>query len=400
MKRARFIGLAGAALAAAAGAVYWSSDKRNLLRADLSDPEDASRPREDFDTSGNLVPLPPDAREILHLASLAPSGHNTQPWFVQPLAPYRWIVGQDRERCLPAVDPRQRETLLSIGAFMQNLDYAAAAAGYTCRWTLLAAKPQDERVMEVALVRSPSPAPFAVESLKNRRTVRSGFLRETLRPADVARLIGGERDFIHYRPTQGPECIWLDEQTVEANRLQAWREPAQRELARWIRFSSAEARRRRDGLTTAGLELNGLAGWWVRNTYGEDDVLTPAFRERGLDGVRREVASSAGWILITSRDETVESLLEAGRRMQRLFLQVRALGIAMHPMTQILEEETTRRALPAALGFEAPVQFILRVGYITDYPPPVSLRRPVEWFLRPDEGSAATPPPLSTPLRA
>lgn len=28
------------------------------------------------------------------------------------------------------------------------------------------------------------------------------------------------------------------------------------------------------------------------------------------------------------------------------------------------------------------IQFLLRVGYLKNYPPPVSLHRPVEWFLR------------------
>jgi hypothetical protein len=87
-------------------------------------------------------------------------------------------------------------------------------------------------------------------------------------------------------------------------------------------------------------------------------------------------------MLITSKDTTVAALLETGRRMQRLFLKVRARGIALHPMTQILEEPSTRLALPAAIGTAEPVQFILRTGYVASYPPPVSLRRPVGWFIR------------------
>jgi hypothetical protein len=159
-------------------------------------------------------------------------------------------------------------------------------------------------------------------------------------------------------------------------------DPAQRELADWIRFSSSDARKQRDGLTPGSMEIAGMAGWVVRNFYDKADVLKPDVRERGIDQVRGEVAASAGWILITSNDASVASLLDTGRRMQRLFLKVRARGIGLHPMTQILEEVSTRLALPAALGLSESVQFILRVGYVTAYPPPVSLRRPVAWFLR------------------
>lgn len=54
-----------------------------------------------------------------------PIRHNTQPWFVQYLEPYHWIIGNDKSKWLLGVDPTQRETMLSIGAFLQNIEYAA-----------------------------------------------------------------------------------------------------------------------------------------------------------------------------------------------------------------------------------------------------------------------------------
>ena len=54
---------------------------------------------------------------ILYYASLAPSGHNSQPWFVTVKSPNAWIIGADPQRRLPAVDPNNREAMLAIGAF-------------------------------------------------------------------------------------------------------------------------------------------------------------------------------------------------------------------------------------------------------------------------------------------
>jgi nitroreductase len=370
MRRRNFIGLAVVGAIAAAGtAGYLLSDKQNLLRADLKPDEDP-----EF--------LQPDEKQILFLASLAPSGHNTQPWFVRRLAPYRWIIGNDRRKWLPAVDPEQRETLLSLGAFLQNLEFAASALGYACRWNLLATTNQDERVMEVQLAKAGAGDRALIEGIQSRRTLRAGFSREALGKEDLTHLVAGEPEFIHHLNANGREALFLNEQTIEANRLQAYRDPAQQELADWIRFSSYDARKQRDGLTTGSMEIGGMAGWAVRNFYGKADVLKPDFRERGIDQVRKEVAASAGWILITSKDASVAALLETGRRMQRLFLKVRARGIGLHPMTQILEEPATRLALYPAIGIGEHIQFILRVGYVPDYPPPVSLRRPVAWFLR------------------
>mgnify|MGYP001792342672 FL=1 len=76
------------------------------------------------------------------------------------------------------------------------------------------------------------------------------------------------------------------------------------------------------------------------------------------------------------------TLLETGKRMQRLFLKVREKSIAIHPMTQILEEPQTKQVLNQSIGISDKIQFILRVGYLKNYPDPVSLRRPVDWFVR------------------
>lgn len=164
--------------------------------------------------------------------------------------------------------------------------------------------------------------------------------------------------------------------------LQAYRDPAQQELADWIRFDRKGAENYRDGLTTASMEIEGIPGWVMRNFYGKDNVMKKDFRETGIDKVKKEVSASAGWILITSKDDSVATLLETGRRMQRLFLKVRERSIAIHPMTQILEEASTRQRLNQSIGSSENIQFILRTGYLRSYPPPVSLRRPVDWFMR------------------
>ena len=371
MRRRIFIGISiGGAISAAAGTAYLLSDKRNLLRADIK-PENAQ-----------LDDLQPDEKEILFLASLAPSGHNTQPWFVIHLAPYHWIIGNDRSRWLPAVDPNQRETLLSIGAFLQNLEFASDALGYDCVWKLLATTNQDERVMELRLIKTESRNTANIERMKDRRTKRAGFSRETLRKEDIVHLTTGESEFAHYLPASARESGFIRDQTIEANHLQCERDAAQVELAEWIRFSSKDAREHRDGLTTGSMEIDGFAGWVVRNFYDQSSVMKKGFRERSLAQVREQVSHSAGWLLITSADASVAAMLETGRRMQRIFLKVRARGIGLHPMTQILEEDSTRSALRSALDIAANVQFILRVGYVATYPPPVSLRRPPSWFVR------------------
>jgi hypothetical protein len=98
--------------------------------------------------------------------------------------------------------------------------------------------------------------------------------------------------------------------------------------------------------------------------------------------VVKQVSQSAGWLLITSKDNSAATLLETGSRLQRLWLKLRDKNIAIHPMTQIIEEGSTNQLLNNSIGINDPIQFILRTGYLKNYPQPVSLRRTVEQFIR------------------
>lgn len=374
MKRKKFLELAGGTILVTGGLTYLLTDNTGFARKDI--PSVAG---------GKLPSLDRDEEEILYLASLAPSGHNTQPWFIKRLAPFHWVVCNDSSRWLPAIDPAQRETVLSIGAFAQNLEYAAAHYGYNCQWQLLAGSNQDEDMIDVKLLKTTAGPGDDVRQIGLRRTVRSGYLSEILKKEDLARLTAGEEEYVHYIPRDTGESRWLGEQTIEANRRQLYRNAAQEELSNWIRFSNKEAARYCDGLTPASMEIEGLSGWVVRNFYDKSSVMGNGFRERGLDTVKQQVDRLAGWLLITSRDNSTSELLDAGRRLQRLLLRIRDRNIAIHPMTQILEEPPFSLAVNRSMGVTAPLQFVLRCGYIKHYPDPVSLRRPVSWFVKSPE---------------
>jgi hypothetical protein len=370
MNRRRFFTLATGAVLGVGGAYFLLSDKSNFTRAD-SNPNGV----------GSIL-LKADEREILFLASLAPSGHNSQPLFIKYIEPYHWIICNDKSRWLPAVDPTQRETMLSVGAFMQNLDYAANHFGYEIQATVLAKTNQDEQLIEVILKNTGKAPTYNIDQIIKRRTVRSNYLSDALNKDDAADLIKDESNVITYVPNTAKEYGYLNEQTIEANRIQSYRDAAQTELSEWIRFSSQDAAAHRDGLTMASMEIEGVAGWALRNYYDKSDVMKSDFREKNVETVKLQVSQSAGWLIITSKGNRVEALLEAGKCYQRLGLKVRERNIAIHPMSQILEEAAANKLIKDLIGTGDNIQFLLRVGYLKNYPDPVSLRRNVENFVR------------------
>ena len=102
-----------------------------------------------------------------------------------------------------------------------------------------------KQVMEVKLKKKELKNAFDIAKIKNRRTVRSDFLSNVLKKEDIKYLLNSESEFIHYLPVTSKESQFINEQTIVANRLQCdsyarrrHRNPAQQELADWIRVGA------------------------------------------------------------------------------------------------------------------------------------------------------------------
>jgi hypothetical protein len=344
---------------------------RGLARSDLE---------REWAAGASRTALQPELLDILYHASLAPSGHNAQPWAVRTPEPGILLIGTEHSRWLPAVDPKNRELLLSLGAFLENLIAAAGQHGYHAEYRVVAHSPTDRDVVEVRLTHA-ARVPFALEKIRQRRTVRRNHLPRELSAEDLRALAQpfGDRLAVFQRGSSGAR--YLEEGTIEANRLQASRDDAQKELSHWIRWSDVDGRRYRNGLTPESMEITGLSGWFVRHFMNRSSVMKKSFREQSVDAVREQVRSYGGWLVVSSADSSIPSLIATGRAFERMLLGVRERMIAIHPMTQMLEEAPIRDQVARELRVSGDLQFILRAGYLKRYPDPVSLRMPVPWFV-------------------
>jgi hypothetical protein len=335
--------------------------------------------------------LDKDEIEILYLASLAPSSHNAQPWTVKIVGPKHWIIGTDRKRWLPAVDPENQELLLSIGAFIENLVIAAGTFGYETDIQIIAKNPLDPDIADIRLIKGKT-VDFPNEKIKKRRTVRSGYTDQEIKTEDLKYItkhdikscmvpnIPSPHSF--YFPNNSPQGKYLQEGTIEANRKQAFRDPAQEELANWIRWSNKEAKQYRNGLTPESMEIKGIAGLFVRNFYNRQSVLKKSFRDQTVDIAAKQVKTCGGWLVVISSDSNIPTLIEYGRVFENILLRIRERMIAIHPMTQMTEEDPWKKQISKELGVTGEVRWVLRVGYLKSYPDPVSLRMPLTSFIQ------------------
>ena len=323
-----------------------------------------------------ITGLSSDQSRIIELASLAPSGHNTQPWSIKINQPNYWTVKLAPDRLLSVVDPDNRESWLSIGAFLENLALAANDFGYDVEINSSKSVATVDVILKIA-----KKQPFPLEKIEQRRTLKKSFLSRPLSKNDLSRLLGKQATWCEYFPMESTTGKFLSEITLEANRLQVQRDDAQAELADWIRWTRRDAAQRQNGLTPAGMEMPEWLRWYAQNFLSREDVLGASFREQTLKMVEQQVRQGAGWLIIRGSSSSITDLVATGRVLQSIWLRAKVMNIALHPMTQALEEAQPRELMASRFEQSAPVQFILRLGYVSDYLPPVSPRMPLSRIL-------------------
>jgi hypothetical protein len=154
-----------------------------------------------------------------------------------------------------------------------------------------------------------------------------------------------------------------------------------RELDSWIRYTDRSRRRHQNGFAPASLATSAWKIWLVfRLRY----LLRFAVVRRWLAGqyLSQNRAASVGWIsgpLVSHHDQ-----FQAGRTLMDAWITLTEHGYYMQPYGSIITDDDARARLLRIIGVdEAPdeiVWMIFRAG--TSSPPPRSLRKPVEEFLR------------------
>ena len=319
--------------------------------------------------------------EALYYASLAPSSHNSQPWQIVVESKNVWRIEVPAERRLTVVDPTGREALVSVGAFLEYFQMAAESLGISSEVQTDPAATGDGFVARVTLGEPGSGTGASLAAIAARRTLRSNYASKEISASDVTALATAwNGEFLFFSPGS-TQADYLRDGAAESFRQQTANDAAQRELMNWTRLKTEDARKYRDGLTTESMEINGIAGWFVRTFMTQEDIMGESFRSQGMDKTIQQVKKCGGWAVAAVADPSPAGAIQAGRNYARMCLLLRDRKLAAHPMTQVLEETPWREEIRSSLGISGTPHFVVRLGYFEDYPDPVSLRRPPAWFV-------------------
>jgi len=292
-------------------------------------------------------------------ATLAPSPHNTQPWRFR-VAGRTLAIGPDPSRALAVADPRRRALAISLGCSAASVLVAAAAAGLGMT---LQITPDGQVRLELAGRAADRALARLFPALTARVTDKRGYPPEMVEPPhlDWPEGIG-----VHYvaDPRAREEVAALHRQAVgDLARTGAFAG----ELAGWLRADPADPRR--DGMT---LPLPPDAA----------DALIAALRTSGEPlrqmGERDAQALAAGPLigLLTSAEDTEADWVRAGLAWQHLALAAHLSGLAVAPLTAVVENPATRRAACAYVPAGQHLQMLFRMGKSPGTLPPTARRDP------------------------
>lgn len=366
LSRRRF--LAAAAVAGATAAV----GEALVTYAPWQDYE--AQARRTWDTPFQTgIAAPSQMRELVRYATLAPSGHNTQPWLFAVQGDTIQI-SPDFSRRLPAVDPQDRELWISLGCALENLVIAAGAAGYEADVTY--PMPDTDR-LTVCLSQSLAHGPASLfEAIPYRQNNRSLYDGRPVPPAEIKKIeavtSGAGVSTLVFTDTARKEAII---EYIKAGDRRQFGDPAFiAELVSWIRFNKPEAMHSLDGLYTRCTGNPDVPRWLGKR------FLSAASAGSQADTSAQKARSSAGLIVIAAASDDKRHWVETGRLYERIALTLTASGLQVAFLNQPAEVPGLRSQLQGYLGLGTALpQLLLRFGFADALPH--SLRRPVEAVL-------------------
>lgn len=331
-------------------------------------------------------------RRALAWALLAPNPHNMQPWLVDLHREGEILLHVDRTRLLPETDPFARQIVIGHGTFLELLVLAAGAEGHACEIVYFpdgqpADGALDERPLaRIRLTKTDAAADPLFAQIPHRRSAKEPYEDRPLSAGHLRGLQDGHRS--------GATTLTLTADPARAARLRGITERAmliELETPRTLRESIDRLRIGADAIAAQpdGIELHGPFFWWLSKLglMTTEKAMTPGTvaYQGGIDYALGWARSTPafGWLATAGNDRV--SQIEAGRAYVRLNLQATALGVAMHPVSQVLQEYPEMAALQrdfvALIGVASgqTVQMLFRLGYCDAVPP--SPRRPLNALL-------------------
>ena len=321
-------------------------------------------------------------KRALSWAILAPNPHNRQPWVVDLGGPDRVTLHVDTTRQLPATDPHSRQITIGLGCFVELMALAAAEDGYSVSIEPFPqgsdpSAPLDGRPVATATFRADPtvrPDPLFAHALA-RRSVKEPFDTTREVSADVIDVARGS--VAHGSRVDGTvdpvRVAALRTLTSEALNVEIDTPRAYEESVDLFRIGKREVEANPDGIDFSGRVFEVMAGLGLFSRAAARARDSSAFRQ-GREAVLANTETAMAHVWMVSATNTRTDQLNAGRDWMRLHLATTPTDVAIHPISQALQEypemvPSYRRAHDMLAPDGGTVQMLARLGHAAPVPP-------------------------------
>lgn len=291
------------------------------------------------------APPPGDPRlDAFRHAILAPNPHNRQPWIIRLDGTDGATIFCDPDRRLPMTDPFDRQVTIGFGCFLELARIAAAERGFRIEQNWFPEgepQPRLDRRPIASLTFVPDqtvkPDPLFA-AIPKRRSTKTLFEDRPVDPASLQRLTSTDEDWFAVSADNSPTTVAAVRKLVlQAVDIEMRTARTHRESVDLMRIGAREVDANPDGidLTGPGIEAMAATGLLSRATLA--DPASSAFRQG--EAMMAETYGSIPAILsVTTNGNSRGHQLFAGSLYARANLIAAEQGLAMHPMSQSLQE--------------------------------------------------------------
>jgi len=313
----------------------------------------------------NLSSLEEKIKFLLRYAILAPSTHNTQPWFFRVKDNTCQILFNP-ELKLKYADPKCRDLYISLGCAMENLIIAGHFYGLTEKIEYEANDNDDNLVATVYFFEKDNHLDFSSEKLLDtilkRVNVRGKFLD---RPVASDLLAGLQNLFEKdYGDNQIKMNFIQDKEKIEklalltqkGMRMAHSNKLFRREMSDWIVHNYP---RRRDGMIGYSMNMPGPISFFI----------SPLIRLFNLGSIMGKVnylnvSSAPAVCVVTAPEYRAETWIKIGRLVERAMLEFNQEGLTTSIYLASVEMGDLYKEIQEILSTTEIPQFIFVVGHI------------------------------------
>ena len=312
-------------------------------------------------------------RDILTVASRAPSAHNTQPWAVVRVGPRELLVQRSVERTLGAGDPTTRQATIGIGMFVEGARIAASSYGFDVFVENLATLVREPLLARLTFIEANPPVVPAPPSQLLERATHRGSYQPGISPS--IDLIDGT-DVRSIVLTSSETRRQIAALVGEALRLAMSLPAMQREIAALVHWRADVSE---NGMAIEDMVLDAVPNgdpeaWWLDHFDAE--------REAALHEERW--SSSPSILVVTTRTDDPHAWIETGRYAMRVLTAASRDGCNHDIAAGPVEVPFLVPRLRQILGSDFRPQLVCRIGIPVEPRVGKSGRLPLSAFVTPE----------------